>query len=483
MKWLRKLSIYYKLNGIIISSLLVLSLIIGILMITTTVSLFERQLERRGVETGTSLAALSSNDILLDEHYALFERINKTKNNTEDVRYIIIVDYAGRILAHTFGASLPVGLPIDTWQPPVTNADSDSNSAESTFWITKFDSNEGKIHEVTVPIENGAVGFVRVGMSEQSAEKLLMATIQEFLLLTLLICILASVGATHLAHFIVLPIQNLAKAARQIRSGNYSVHAQIQDEDEVGHLAAAFNDMADSLKAKDNENNRLLRELRAKETIRTTLMNKLLTVQEDERKRISRELHDETGQSLASLLAYMKLLESKLTNDAEKEVLLHARAVAMNVMGELRKMAVDLRPPVLDDLGIIAAMGKYIDNYKLQNDCVIEFHVLDENLFVDDMVALSLYRILQESLTNIAKHAYATDIRIELGRKEEQVKLVISDNGRGVDVNDLADAYKRNRLGVYGMRERAELLGGRFDFTSQPGQGATISVLLPIRLE
>lgn len=479
MKWLKKLSLYYKINGIIIASLLVLSVIIGAVMIKTTANLLTKQIDRRGIEIGTSLAVLSSNDILLDDHYSLFERINKTKNTTEDVRYIVIIDYAGRLLAHTFGNGLPYGLPFETNSGISGNFEGE----ESGVRVTVFDSNEGPIREVTIPIENGSVGFVRVGMSEISTQKLLLDTAEEFFLLTLLICILAVAGATHLAHYIVQPIQSLAGVAQQIRQGNYAVQACVQEQDEVGRLALVFNDMAASLKKKETENNQLLEELRAKEAMRATLMNKIVTVQEDERKRISRELHDETGQSLASLLAYMKLLQSKLTEESHAELLLQARNVATSAMGQLRKMAVELRPPILDDLGITAAMAQYIENYRTQHNCRIEFLILKDNMVLDDQVSLSLYRILQEGLTNIAKHAQATDIWIALDRVNTNVVLTIRDNGRGMDASELSHAYRDNRLGIHGMRERTELLGGCFDVSSQPDGGTMIRVILPMRLE
>lgn len=476
MRWLSKLSLYYRMNGIIIGFLLLLSSIIGVVVTTTTSSLLERQIDRRGAEIGTSLAVLSSNDILLDDRYALFERINTSKDNSEDVRYILVVDYAGRLLAHTFGSQLPQGLPMETG---LTIAP----GGGAGYRVTKYDSSEGLIHEIMVPIENGAVGFVRVGMSEQSSQELLRLTMKEFFLTTLFVCVLASLGVTHLAYFIIMPIRDLARAADQIRHGNYAVQAAIQDEGEVGQLALAFNGMARTLQEKEAENDRLMEELRAKEALRATLLQKLFTVQEDERKRISRELHDETGQSLASILAYMKLLQSKLADPQQEALVLQTKEVVTEVLGGLRKMAVELRPPVLDDLGIVAAMERYIVAYREQQRCRVEFQIPDEVPVMDSTISLALYRILQESLTNIAKHARASRVTVRLAIEGRQVRLTISDDGRGLGPNDLLQAQQKNRLGIYGMQERAELLGGRFEVLSETGEGATIQVTLPMRME
>lgn len=471
MRWLRQLSIYYKINGIIISMLLLLSIIIGVIMMETTTKLLDQQIEKRGAEMATYVAALSSNDILLDDNYALFDRINRTKNNTEDVRYILITDSAGRILAHTFAGNLPKGLPIKlSIQLP---------KDEDGYQTMKFNSNEGPIRELIVPIENGAVGYVRVGMSEKSTQQLLYLKLHEFFITTLLVCLLAAMCSTYLAYLIIHPMRSLTKAAQQIQQGNFYVQTEIKTEDEVGRLAGVFNEMIKTLQEKEFENNRLLKELRAKEDIRTVLLNKLFTIQEEERKRISRELHDETSQSLASLLAYMKVLLSKLTDDKQIQLLLDARDVAINVLGGLRKMAVELRPPVLDDLGIVAAMAKYITSFSNQQHLTVSFSPPADKLVINNQIALTLYRILQESLTNISKHACATDVNITLEQDPGNITLLIYDNGLGIRSGALEAARQKNRLGIYGMKERVELLGGTFTFHSISGQGTTITVIIP----
>lgn len=471
MKRLRKLGIYYKINGIIISMLILLSLIIGFIMMETTSKLLDQQIEKRGAEMATYVASLSSNDILLDDNYALFDRINRSKNNTEDVRYILITDSSSRILAHTFPDNLPKGLPVKLSSHPTD---------EDGYQTMKFNSNEGPIREVIVPIENGAVGYVRIGMSEKSTQQLLYLKLHEFFITTLLVCLLAAMGSTYLAYLIIHPMRSLTKAAQQIQQGNFYVQTEIKTEDEVGRLAGVFNEMITSLQEKEFENNRLLQELRAKEDIRTVLLNKLFTIQEEERKRISRELHDETSQSLASLLAYMKVLLSKLTDDKQKQLLLDARDVAINVLGGLRKMAVELRPPVLDDLGIVAAMAKYITNFSNQQHLAVSFSPPADKLVINNQIALTLYRILQESLTNISKHACATQVNITLEQDKGNITLLIYDNGLGIRSGALEAARQKNRLGIYGMKERVELLAGTFTFHSISGQGTTITVIIPI---
>ncbi|MDR3671683.1 MAG: HAMP domain-containing protein [Holophaga sp.] len=474
----KRANLYYRINGIIIGVILVLSLIIGVLMVRITRSLMERQLENRGIEIATSIGASSSNDILLDDHYALSSRITASRNHADDLKYIIICDFAGREMIDTFLGKFPAGLPQDI-NPIALPASAESSEGEPAPRVTTYASNEGPIREVTVPIEKGAIGYVRVGMSGRTSQKLLRATIRRFLLITLVICLLASAGATVLAHLIVKPIHRLVAAAHQIRKGNYSVRAEVRDDAEVGHLAQAFNEMAASLKAEAIEHDRLLEELRKKEAARAILLNKLFSAQEDERKRISRELHDESGQSLASMLAYLKLLSSTLTTEPQKELLLQARNVVTEIMGNLRAMAVELRPPVLDDLGILTAMQKYIDHFRRQQGCAVVCRFPDHEPRLDGTVSLALYRILQESLVNVAKHARAKTVHVLLAAQERQITLSVSDDGQGASQAELAQAFGNNRLGIFGMQERAELLGGSFSMVSDPQRGTTVKATLP----
>ncbi|WP_346356291.1 ATP-binding protein [Azotosporobacter soli] len=477
---LQRLSLYYKVNGLIIGMLLLCSLIIGFIMLQSTSRLLDSQMEKRGTEIASYIAALSSNDILIEDHFSIFDRLNKTKANNEEVRYILVTDSAGRILAHTFTGPLPQGLPAVLLPPPPPLDTTLPSELPSSHQISRFSSNEGPIREISVPIEGGDIGFVRVGMSEKTTQILLAQKFNEIILTTLLICFLAGIGATHITFVLIQPVHNLSLIARQIQEGNYDVQADVRSEDEVGRLAKSFNAMAASLREKDLENNRLLEELRAKEALRASLMSKLFTVQEDERRRLSRELHDETGQSMASLLAYMKVLLAKLTSAEQKELLMGARDVAISVLDGLRKMAVELRPPVLDYLGIVAALEKYAQNFAQQHSIEVNFAPPAEKLLVSNDIALALYRILQESLTNIAKHANAHRVDIELTKSFEHVKMVIRDDGQGIHANALATALEHNRLGLFGMQERAELLGGSLVFRSSHKQGATIIVILPM---
>lgn len=477
MKWFRHLSIYYKFNAIIIG-MLVLNLIMGAVMIQTASNLIEDQMEKRGAELASYIGVLSSNDILLDDRYALSDRINKTKQNSDDVRYIIVADSAGRILAHTFDDHFPQGLPAMLMK--TSNSASADTIRTAKYHVAKYDSNEGLIREVVCPVENGDIGYIRVGLSERQTERVLDKRVNDFMIAILLLSLLSAIGATYMAFVIVRPLRGLTQAAEQIGHGNFAVQAVSVSQDEVGKLSIVFNDMVKKLQEKQIENDRLLEELKVKEAMRAELIRKLFVIQEDERKHLSRELHDETGQLLASLLAYMKLLFSKLADEGQKELLQKARDVAIHALGSLRKIAVDLRPPVLDDLGLAAAMRKYIQTFSEQQGINVHITLPEGKAELGSEISLALYRILQESLTNIAKHAAAENVYISLFDSSKHISLIIKDDGVGIDNMDERETKRqKNNLGIYGMSERAELLGGTMKLESLYGVGTTVYVTLP----
>jgi len=469
---LGNISLYYKINIFVIGMILVSGLVGGGIVLQTTSQLLETQLDKRGIEIANSIASLSGNDVLLEDYFSISDRLSKTKNNNKEVRYILVTDATGHILVSTFHNALPEGL--SSIRLPI------HESTDSQPWIKFFDSNEGVVREILFPIEDGTIGFIRIGMSENITRNLLEEKMQEIFLTALIVCALAAIGATRLSYLLVQPVRVLLEATGQIQKGDYNVRLNVYSEDEIGNLAKAFNAMAHSLRKKNAENRSLLRELKAKEVLRLSLIRKLFKVKEDEQRRLSRELHDETGQCMASLLAYIKVLHSKMTTEEQKTLLAEARSVTVNVLEGIRKMAVELRPPSLDYLGVVAAMEKYILNFVQQYSVDVHFLPPPNKLIISNDLAVSLYRILQESLTNIVRHAKAKNAEVMITQDETSICMKICDDGQGMDDDALEIARQNNRLGLFGMQERVELLGGTFQIKSIKGQGTTIMVILPI---
>ncbi|MDE5127710.1 histidine kinase [Paenibacillus larvae] len=278
-------------------------------------------------------------------------------------------------------------------------------------------------------------------------------------------------------------MNNLVAVATGISAGNLSLRAKATSDDEVGKLAQAFNEMADNLISSNTEIEKLLKELQEKERLRDTLILKLLSAQEDERKRISRELHDETSQALTSFMVTMRVLANEAKDAEQQELLNTSREIAASILREIRDLAVELRPPILDDMGLIPAIKKYIQKFEEKYGIAVVLSAPEEDIAIDSRTAVALYRILRESLTNVVKHTAATRIVIGLRLADHCIQLTVHDNGHGIQQEDFERARRQNRIGLYGMKERAELLGGSFFVRTTNIGGTELIVSIPLKLE
>ncbi len=283
---------------------------------------------------------------------------------------------------------------------------------------------------------------------------------------------LAGLGiGSFLTWFLTRPIIDMTFVARHVRDGDLSVRAPVWANDEIGELGRAFNDMIASLDTSH-------RELERSNELRAQLLHKVVSAQEEERQRISRELHDETGQALTSLLVQLKILEKCETLDEVLSQVSGIRQLTQHTLHEVRRLAADLRPSALDDLGLISASESYIDNYANKSGLVVEFvpHNMDHARLPRDM-EITLYRVIQEALTNILRHAKASHVRVAIERHKTQIRLSVVDDGCGFEVEQVLSGKDRG-LGLLGMQERIELMGGKLTLDSHPGQGTRVDVEL-----
>ncbi|MCS7038056.1 MAG: sensor histidine kinase [Anaerolineae bacterium] len=229
----------------------------------------------------------------------------------------------------------------------------------------------------------------------------------------------------------------------------------------------------------------LYRRVQDREALLARLLRQVVSAQEAERQRIARELHDATGQSLTALSLGLKGVQTLLER-SEHPAAAAVRdlgAISTQALGELRQIIADLRPSHLDDLGLAPALEWYAQKYQERHGIQTRVIVGGDNLRLPADYEIVLFRITQEALTNIAKHAAATKATVSLVRTADSVELTITDNGRGFDPSALLPPGHGESMGgwgLVGMRERAALLGGRVEVVSQPGQGTEIRVRIPL---
>ncbi|MEE8174017.1 MAG: GAF domain-containing protein, partial [Dehalococcoidia bacterium] len=231
------------------------------------------------------------------------------------------------------------------------------------------------------------------------------------------------------------------------------------------------------------ENAGLYKEVQHKEEIRGELLRRVISTQEEERKRIARGLHDETSQTLTSLAANLEAVIAALPVDADeaKAKLRAVQSLALKTLDEIHRVIYELRPALLDDLGLVAAVQWQCENCLEAVGIKVNFETAGVERRLPAQIETALFRIIQEATTNILRHAEAESASISLEFKESSVAVHIEDDGKGFDPHEAMSVRDRERgLGLLGMKERAELLGGFLSIQSQPGRGTRIDVEIEI---
>jgi signal transduction histidine kinase len=321
-----------------------------------------------------------------------------------------------------------------------------------------------------------------------------------FLIAGLVSIVLVFFLSLGMARSLVNPVRRLKTAAQIISRGNLDEPVPSLGSDEIGELSRSFDVMRLELRKSVNEIsewNRQLeerieertrqlqasyREIEAKDAMRTQLLQKVLMAQEEERKRVARELHDETTQSILGIS--MRLEAAAALPDAAvgkiKALVSDVRNLAVTTLDSVHKVIFDLRPSVLDDLGLISAIRWYAKNRLEPRGVKARVEVSGDERPLPPQIEITLFRVAQEAMTNIARHADARHVVITVEFLAGRVAFEVEDDGRGFDPAVRAEHPSGLGVGLMGMRERVELLGGTFDLESQPRGGTRIRAEVPL---
>lgn len=230
------------------------------------------------------------------------------------------------------------------------------------------------------------------------------------------------------------------------------------------------------------ENALLWQEVKEKEEMRAHLLQKVISVQEEERKRIARELHDEISQSLTSLLVGLKLIEDSKDFNQAQERISDSREVVTKTLSEINKLALELRPTILDDFGLVAALERHINNITKKFHLEIDLQVIGmDDVKLTSESEITIYRIMQEALTNVLKYAEANNVSVILEKQNNTIVLIVEDDGVGFDLSIIKKkSLEYEHLGLFGMEERATIIGGELSIESAVGEGTTIYFKVPL---
>ena len=293
---------------------------------------------------------------------------------------------------------------------------------------------------------------------------------------------------------VALPLTRLTEIASDIASGDLETPVAVQGQDEVRALSRSFESMRLRLHESLEEIEGWNRELEARVATRTLaleernkerklLLEKIITAQEDERKRVARELHDMVGQALTGLSLTLGSAEAEVGRDPDRmrERLEALRATTSAAIEDVRRLIADLRPSVLDDLGLIQALGWYVENYLEKAGIETVAATSGSDVDVPAHLETALFRVLQEAITNIIKHSQAQNVSIRLDFAESTISGEVRDDGVGFDFEEVqGEELALRGVGLLGMEERINLLGGSFEVSSRPGEGTVVTFQVPL---
>lgn len=479
-----------KLSSKIVIITAVIVMVMGLLTVFSIQAVVSRSLKEQLQDKGLSLARVMANDIanpLLNGDLLVVQRILKAV--TEDghsVEYAFVIAPDGKTLIHTFGDGFPEALltanPIPAGRP---------------HSIQLLVTEKGPIRDIGLKVLDGLDAELHVGFTETSIQRSLRRVTWIIALLTLGGIALACGAAWLLGRYVVRPLERLTRLTRRIGRGDLDQEVTAEAGDEVGILAQSFNQMIrnlretigrlkeseESYRLKNSELSAVWGRLKRREEVVSRLLKKVITAQEEERKRIARELHDETNQSLAALAVGLKAASALVTRDAEKaeKTLEDLKDSAVIIMRELHNIVYDLRPTLLDDLGLVPALRWCAETRLESHGVEVSMEVTGVSSRLPPEVETILFRIGQEAISNIAKYAGARHVHLCLRGAKDHVWLRVSDDGCGFDVDEvLREKEGKRSLGLMGMMERAGLLGGKVEVESNIGAGTIISVQIPI---
>lgn len=215
---------------------------------------------------------------------------------------------------------------------------------------------------------------------------------------------------------------------------------------------------------------------------------KIILAQEEERKRIAREIHDGLAQTMANVVLRTEIAERMLTKQqaisAVKEELSDLKSQVRDGIEEVRKIIFNLRPMALDDLGLVPTLRKFVQDYEEKTKILTKFEMVGKEFRLPSGMEAAVYRLVQEAFSNVMKHAQATHVVLELTFQKSMVKITVTDNGTGFLKERIDRKIESgSHFGLVGMRERVELLEGRMDIQSTIGVGTKLSMVIPIKSE
>lgn len=449
----------WSLHRKILLSMITLLLLLGLttVLITHTIlsKVLKTEFKSKGLSQARSIAANSLVDVLTQNIPHLKKLVENEKSSDPNIAYVFIADSSDHILAHTFKSEFPVDL-----------AGVNNLERGKALNIQALDTRMGLIYDIAVPVssENKLFGQAHLGILKNSIQRTINAINLIFVGTTLLVTVVAIFFAYKLSSLITTPISRLLEAIKSIQEGNFSTHISVESKDEIGLLAAAFNEMAFHL-------NFMVGEIKHLSAIQ-------------ERTRIALDLHDCCAQDLTSIMKRLELCEKLFKVEPAKGFgeLKTLRDNTKDILDRTRRVIFNLRSPEDGKFNLSTELASYIKDYEKANDIPVKLDTSDPLNDIPPAKARSVFYLITEALINIKKHSQAENIELRLEYDDNlNLKINIKDDGKGFDVNAATlSASQHGKWGLVGMQQRAASLGGTFAVNSQLQKGTAVSFSIPL---
>lgn len=478
-----------------------LGVVLPLLLILGVFTALEYQHQKAVLLENLSLLSSHSGKIIEDNlrqqmvktDFAGMQQLLDSIGESEGFRRVDLIDTSGKIIFAPSGQG--VGQQLDNHQPecqPCHRLPADERPSS----IVVTTASGERVFRSMNPIENSSectrchskstrlIGLLLTDISTAPFESALNADLRENLMWSgLMILVVVLVVNLALSHFVLHRLEGFAGSIRALGHGRVPSPLPEDQPDEIGQLAGAFNTMARQVETRDRENTALSERLREQNARRGELLTRLITAQEDERQRVARELHDDLGQGLSGLALQVQVTQRLIESEPGRAMqqLRDVRRLITETTDRMYELIMALRPSALDDLGLAAALRAHVE--RCSNGSGVEFHIDAHQLpgRLPEDLETTLYRIFQESISNVVRHAQASRANITLVHKNGFFEGEIQDNGAGFDPHSVQLKGDQPRgLGLMGMHERVHQWGGSLQVHSRPGAGTKIVVHIPI---
>lgn len=429
---------------------------------------------------------------MLESDFSEVQRIMDAVGDAGEFRVVYMLDTTGKIIFAP--REQGVGERLDNNHPscqPCHKLPADSRPSS----VVVTDTNQ-RVFRSMYPIKNAEecmtchdkegpiIGLLLTDIPYSTVESALAADLRENLLWWLG-TILATVIVVNIAinNIVISRIERLVQALKGFRQDHLSFRLPADDPDEIGQLSIAFNTMSQRIEAEVAENRDLSKNLYLQSKQRGELLKHLITAQEDERKRVARELHDDLGQALGALAFQVEAVEQLLERDPDGAInqLNLTRDLITNTTDQMYELILALRPSTLDDLGLISALNSHAERFLEGSG--IDFELISDGLTerLEPEMETTLYRIFQEALNNARRHSGAKNVSISIIMFDGYLESEIRDDGRGFELNKIDPSKQHpSGWGLLGIKERVSQWGGDLEIITEPGQGTLIHLRLPI---